>query len=138
MSGKKNLKKLLDSMEPKLQDGEYVFTCIVDGRYGDAAELAPIAMFMEDEGMTLVVPRFSADQQGLKYESVFKCITLTVHSSLDAVGLTAAFSNKLADSGLSANVIAGFFHDHIFVEADCAERAMAALRELGFQQKHPG
>lgn len=114
-------------MEPKLRDGEYVFTCIAAGRYGDAAELAPIAMFMEDEGMTLVVPRHSADEHGVNYASVFKCITLCVHSSLNAVGFTAAFSKRLADNGLGANVIAGYFHDHIFVPSECAESAMAAL-----------
>ena len=130
VAGEKNLTKLLASMEPKLRDGEYIFTCIVGGRYGDAAELAPIAMFREDEAMTLVIPRNSADAHGINYESVFKCITLSVHSSLDAVGLTAAFSKKLADRGLSANVIAGYFHDHIFVPSDCAESAMAALGEF--------
>ena len=130
-SGEKNLEKLIASMKPKLQDVEYVFTNIVGGRYGDAAELTPKAMFMEDEGMTLVIPRYAADERGISYESVFKCITLTIHSSLDAVGFTAAFSNKLADNGLSANVIAGYFHDHIFVQSDCAERAMAVLREFG-------
>ncbi len=137
MSGEKNLQKLLDSMKPVLRDEEYIFTYVEGGKYGDKSDLSPLAMFLEDEAMTLVVPRASADKNGLSYDSVFKCITLSVHSSLDAVGLTASFSNKLAEHGISANVIAGYYHDHIFVQSECAERAMAALRELHRQQGAP-
>ena len=54
-----------------------------------------------------------ADESGLSYESIFSKITLEIHSSLDAVGLTAAFSNKLTSYGISANVVAGYYHDHI-------------------------
>ncbi|MCH9673679.1 MAG: ACT domain-containing protein, partial [Gammaproteobacteria bacterium] len=63
-------------------------------------------------------------------ESIFKRITLTVHSSLDAVGLTAAVSTKLAEHDISANIVAGYYHDHIFVQTQRATHAMAALREL--------
>nr|WP_275889019.1 ACT domain-containing protein [Desulforhopalus vacuolatus] len=67
----------------------------------------------------------------MKYEGVFKGITLTVHSSLEAVGLTAAISSKLAEKGISANVIAAYYHDHIFVQTEKAEMAMEALNEFG-------
>lgn len=130
MTGEKNLRRLLESMEPKLSEEEYIFTCIDGAIYGDGVELTPIAIFLEDEAMTLIVPRSKADERGIDYESVFKCITLTIHSSLDAVGLTAAFSNKLAECGISANVVAGYFHDHIFVQSESADRAMAALSEF--------
>ena len=130
MAGETNLTILLQSMQPKLLDKEYVFTCIEGGNYGDLAELNPIAMFQEGEGMTLVLERQFAELAGVAIEAIFKCITLTVHSSLDAVGLTAAFSNKLAEHGISANVIAGYYHDHIFVQADKAADAMAALQEF--------
>ncbi len=131
MAGETNLAVLLKSMQPKLLSGEYIFTCIESGRYGDLAELNPIAMFQEDEGMTLVIERQSAEAAGIAIDAVFKCITLTVHSSLDAVGLTAAFSNKLGEHGISANVIAGYYHDHIFVQAEKAPSALAALQEFG-------
>ena len=94
---------------------------------GQCTSLDPKAMFMEEEGMTLVVPKQAAQQHGYTYDSVFKCITLTVHSSLDAVGLTAAFANTLKQNGMSANVIAGYYHDHIFVHTAKAEQALAAL-----------
>lgn len=130
MSGETNLDILLSSMEPKLIAGEFVFVSICMGKYGDYAQLYPIAMFTEQEGMTLVLPRAAAEQAKLPFESVFKCITLTVHSSLDAVGLTAAFANKLAEYDISANVIAGFYHDHIFVQSHKAQKALAALKEF--------
>lgn len=130
MSGESDLQTLLASMSPQLLDGEFVFCSFEHARYGDHAELEPFAAVTESEGLTLVVPRAKADASGLAYESVFSGITLRVHSSLEAVGLTAALSKQLTDHGISANVIAGFFHDHVFVRRDHAEKALAALAGL--------
>jgi hypothetical protein len=66
---------------------------------------------------------------GLSYEGVFRCITLGIHSSLEAVGLTAAVAGKLATHGIAANVIAAYFHDHIFVQSELADRAIGILSE---------
>ena len=131
MTGEKDIDKLLKSMSPELMDEEYVFCTFCDARYGDYPDLEPIAAISESEGLTLIVTKSKADVRGLNYESVFKRITLNIHSSLDAVGLTAAFSNKLTEKGISANVIAGYYHDHIFVQREFAERAIGALNELG-------
>ena len=131
MTGERNLEKLLLSISPRLLDTEYVFCSFEDGHYGDYPDLEPIAAFSESEGLTLVVPKSKADSRRLRYDSTFKCITLDVHSSLDAVGLTAAFSSKLAEFGISANVIAGYYHDHIFVQGKHAARAIEAINELG-------
>jgi len=130
MTGEKDLQKLLASMSPELIEGEVVFCSFRDAQYGDYLTLDPIAAIREAEGLTLVIPRSKADENKLGYESVFRQITLTVHSSLDAVGLTAAFAKKLTEHGISANVIAGFYHDHIFVQSEYAERAIQALNEL--------
>ena len=130
MVGEQDLKKLVASMSPVLMSGEYVFCTFKDAQYGDYQELEPVVTVQESEGLTLVVPKNRADDHNLSYESVFKGITLSVHSSLDAVGLTAAFSSKLGDHGISANVIAGYFHDHIFVQAELADKAIEALNEL--------
>lgn len=111
-------------------DGEYVFCTFRDARYGDYSDLDPIAAISESEGLTLVVPKSKADEKSFVYESVYKRITLNIHSSLDAVGLTAAFSNKLTEHGISANVIAGYYHDHIFVQGEFADRAMEVLGEF--------
>jgi len=48
--------------------------------------------------------------------SVFRLISLHVHSSLDTVGLTAAFSTALGNAGTSANVVAAF---HIIIYFGC-------------------
>ncbi|MDX6678336.1 MAG: uncharacterized protein QOE31_2388 [Solirubrobacteraceae bacterium] len=77
-----------------------------------------------------MLPRDQADRAGLPYDGDFARITLRVHSALDAVGLTAAISAALAARGISANVIAGHHHDHVFVPADRAQDAIAALKEL--------
>ena len=81
-------------------------------------------------GADLLVAKENADKAGFNYESIFKGITLKVHSSLEAVGLTAAVSNKLAEKGISANVIAAYYHDHIFVQAENADAALSALNEF--------
>ena len=130
MSGETNLNKLLSSMSPKLLDDEYVFCSVENGQYGDFIDLSPLATYMEAEGLTLVVTKDNADKAELEYESVFKCITLLIHSSLEAVGLTAAVSTKLAENGISANVVAAYYHDHIFVQSVKAELALDALHDF--------
>ena len=94
------------------------------------ADIDYVAVVLEEEGTTVVLPRESADAHGLAYDDVAAQITLTVRSSLAAVGLTAAVATALAGAGISCNVVAGFHHDHLFVPADRADAAMAVLRSL--------
>ncbi len=130
MTGIVELDELLKSMTPEIQSGEYVF-CTVDGDYSDYAHLNPLAFFVEPEGFSLILSVEAADKAQLTYDSTFKQITLTVHSSLDAVGLTAAVATKLSSYGISANVVAAYYHDHIFVHSDKADQALLALKEFG-------
>lgn len=120
---------LLKSMSPELIEGDYVF-CTVEGGLADYVHLNPMATFREKEGLTLVLTEEVATQAQLSFNGVFSMITLSVHSSLEAVGLTAAFATKLGSYGISANVIAGYYHDHIFVQKHKADQAMRALREF--------
>ncbi len=129
MAGIIELNELLKSMAPEIQSGEYVF-CTVDGNCSDYAHLNPRAFFVEPEGLTLILSVEVADKAQLAYESIFKQITLTVHSSLAAVGLTAAVATKLSSHGISANVVAAYYHDHIFVQSDKADEALLAILEL--------
>lgn len=130
MAGETDLQTLLASLSPRLNTGEYIFASFANAAYGDHAALNPVASMAEAEGLTLVVPKQKADEYQISYEAVFCGITLEVHSSLEAVGMTAAFAKKLTERGVSANVIAGFYHDHIFVQASDKDKAMAALGEF--------
>ncbi|MFV3385626.1 ACT domain-containing protein [Pseudomonas sp. NY15364] len=128
MSGETNLARLLQSMTPQLNPGQYVFCC-VPAEY-DCSGLQPIASLRESEGLSLVLPREVADAYNLSYDYVAAWITLEVHSSLAAVGLTASFSTALAQAGISCNVVAGFHHDHLFVPCERAEKVLSTLRAL--------
>lgn len=130
MSGITDLQTLIDSMEPILKPGEYVFTTFDEIDWRQIADLQPISVFKEDEGYTLVIDRKTADEYDIPYDSVFRLISLHVHSSLDAVGLTAAFSTALGNAGISANVVAAYYHDHIFVPADKAKEALKVLQDM--------
>ncbi len=123
-----DLAVLLRSMEPELHDGVYVY-CVV-ARDTDIAALSPAVTVSEPEGLTLVMPEDAAINAGLPVLLRVAWITLTVHSDLQAVGLTAAFSAALSQAGISCNVVAGAFHDHIFVPVEQAQQALTALKAV--------
>lgn len=129
MSGEINLDVLLKTMRPDRVPGEYVF-CIVERRYDQPAGISPILTFREEEGLALILTREDADAAGLPYEYVAAMITLTVHSSLDAVGFLAAITQKLAAVGISVNPVSAYYHDHLFVPVDKADQAMSLLKEF--------
>lgn len=128
MAGETNLKALLKTMRPKLNEGDYVFctTPSLDGI--DPKEI--IGLFKEDEGWTVIVNKELADKLNLGYSYIAAWITLTIHSSLEAVGLTAAFATALGNEGISCNVVAAYYHDHIFVAKKDAEKAIEVLTNL--------
>jgi len=127
---------LLSSMAPTLNPNTYVFVSVSHGT--DISRFSPVATMQETEGISLILPEFEASKFNLTV--ILRCawITLKVHSDLQAVGLTAAFAKALGDAGISCNVVAGAYHDHIFVPVDNALRAMNSLRQLqrSAQQLH--
>jgi hypothetical protein len=128
MTGETNLSTLLKSMRPELNPGEYVFCTVKDITTIKSENI--ISVFREKEGVAIIVEKNIADQLNLSYSFVVRWITLTVHSSLEAVGLTATFSKALADENISCNVIAGYYHDHIFLPVEKAELAMKILNRF--------
>lgn len=133
MDGQRSLPALLATLDPALVDGVWVFArAPVAGDAGTLASFvaASFATVHEAEGLTLVMPEALARDHSL--EAAFRCriITLTVHSSLDAVGLLATVTRPLADAGISVNPLAGFFHDHLCVPPERADEAITRLREL--------
>jgi hypothetical protein len=123
-----DLTLLLSSMEPVLHEDVYVYSSVPPET--DLGSIPLIAMFRESEGLTLIL--LEADAIKAKLPILFRTawLTLTVHSDLQAVGLTAAFASALGNAGISCNVVAGAYHDHIFVPLDCAEDAMSVLHCL--------
>ena len=130
MNAETDLATLIRNLEPKTLPETYVFCSVENASYGDLSHTSPLASFAESEGLTLVLTRESAEEEGLSYEGTFRCISLQVHSSLEAVGLTAAVTGELAAHDISANVIAGYHHDHIFVPSRQAESALRLLETM--------
>ena len=126
MSGEINLATLLKNMKPVLNTGEYVFCTVSNSGKIDINNV--LGTFKEKEGTTLIISKEYADLLGLTYTSVMSWISLEIHSSLEAVGLTAAFSKLLAENNISCNVVAGYYHDHIFVLKKDAEKAIYLLK----------
>ncbi|WP_028374681.1 ACT domain-containing protein [Leeuwenhoekiella sp. MAR_2009_132] len=128
MTGEKNLKKLIKGMKPKLNTGTFIFCSVGDLNAINRNET--LFEFKEPEGITIVLEQAKADALHLNYSYCSSWITLEIYSSLEAVGLTAAFSTALARAQISCNVIAGYYHDHIFVAQEDAEKAMNVLKAL--------
>jgi hypothetical protein len=129
MSGERNLNTLLQSMKPEMQEDVFVFCTLPEGRE-IPAKLKPVHIFHESEGTAFVVRREEAEAVGLPYQFASRLITLTVHSSLEAVGFLAAITAPLAEAGISVNAVSAFYHDHLFVPVERAEDAQRVLRRL--------
>ena len=128
MIGETDLAKILKTLKPKHNAGDYVFCVTNDLNKFNLNET--VFFFREEEGTTVVLEKEVADKLKLEYTFVAAWITLTVHSSLESVGLTAAFSKALTEEGISCNVVAAYHHDHIFVPKKEGDKAMKVLTKL--------
>jgi hypothetical protein len=128
MAGETNLDALIKGMTPTLNEGDYVFVSVKDVQMIDRS--ISLCEFKEKEGTTIVLEKTKADALNLSYDFIANWITLKIHSSLDAVGLTAIFATELARHNISCNVIAGYYHDHIFVDKKDAKKAVDVLTKL--------
>lgn len=131
-TGETDLRALLSGMDPRLDPTDYVFVSVPTGR---AVAVPPLMRFQEAEGDTLIIAATEAAREGLPTDRLFRRITLSIHSDLHAVGLTAAVAARLTEHGLSANVVAAYFHDHIFIASENADLAHGALRDLARDSK---
>lgn len=123
-----DLAQMISTMQPVLNPGCYAFACVESLPPEEMSRV--IASMRESEGLTVILREEDALRLGLDISFRAAWLTLKVHSDLQAVGLTAAFAGALAAAGIGCNVVAGVYHDHIFVPHACGERALAELRRL--------
>ncbi len=124
MPGETDLEAMLSTLTVSRRPGTFVVTTVAEPvKLGNGVH----ALVSESEGTTVVAEVDVASDNGWAHDFECAWLTLDVHSSLDAVGLTAAVSRTLADQGIACNVIAGSFHDHLLVPLASAEDAIAAL-----------
>ncbi|MDE2383702.1 MAG: ACT domain-containing protein [Alphaproteobacteria bacterium] len=129
MPGESNLSTLLKSMRPVLHEEEY--------GYGELpltqtppTTLSPFALIREEQAVTIVAPAAELAAHKIDHTPGWARISLEVHSDLSAVGLTAAIATALGEAGISANVVAGYYHDHFFVQWARRQDALAAMQQL--------
>ncbi|MFM0262876.1 ACT domain-containing protein [Paraburkholderia sediminicola] len=124
----KDLATLCATLSPVMAEAAYVY-CSFPG-FALPAGLLAFCTVQEREGLTAIVERDDAQHLGLPYTYEARLITLSVHSSLEAVGFIAVVSRKLAEARIPCNTVAGYYHDHILVPVDRADEAMTLLREI--------
>ncbi|SDH78736.1 MULTISPECIES: ACT domain-containing protein [Bradyrhizobium] len=129
MAAERDLATLLRDMKPEMHDGIFVFCTIAEGEELPAT-IRPLLTFREAEGTTLVSRQEEAERIGLPHQFASRLITLTVHSSLEAVGFLAAITARLARAGISVNAVSAFYHDHLFVPEHRGEEALHLLQNL--------
>lgn len=128
MAGESDLDQLLRYMAPVVQPGTFVYCTFPDGSLPDG--LQPLCTLHEAEGLTAILPREQALALGIPFQFESAQITLSVHSSLTAVGFLARICSALAAASIPCNVVSGFYHDHLFVPAQQLPDALAALAQL--------
>ena len=131
MPGQTDLKKILESIDPYLVDESFIFMTTDQSLSSISNTLNPIASFLENEGLSLVITQATADKNAITYDSVFSCISLGVHSSLESYGLISTISRELTQNNISTNVFSGYYHDHIFVQSEKADKALEIISKIG-------
>jgi len=123
---------MIAGMAPVLDPQPWVF-CTTRG----PAPPEALASFVEAEGLSLILPLSVAERLGFDTALPMRRITLTVHSALDGVGLTAAVAGALAGAGIPCNMVAAFHHDHAFVPEGRADEALDLLCRLSAAARAP-
>ncbi len=126
----RDTKAMLNGMTPSLDAVDYVFCTTDDEQLATRAAPLSLGWFRESEGVSLILARDHALRLGFDTMLLMRRITLTVFSSLEGVGLTAAVATALAKHGISCNMVAAYHHDHVFVPAVSAKDAMRVLLDL--------
>lgn len=124
----RDLDKLCANVRPIMAEPTYVYCCLPD--FAVPVDLTPLCVIREEEGLTVIIEKVDAQRLALPYTFEARMITLTVHSSLEAVGFLAVITARLARANIPCNAIAGYHHDHVLVPVARATEALALLRDL--------
>jgi len=125
-----SLTDILESLSGLLYAENYVFVTIKSSQLKTLRLDEVFAVINEEEAATLIIETSKKENWTKEALPEFARITLNVHSALHAVGLTAAVSTALAKAAISCNVLAGYYHDHIFVQKDKAKEALNIINAL--------
>jgi uncharacterized protein len=128
MTGERNLSRLQRHMAPQMHSETFVYCNFPD--FEIPPGMSPICTFREAEGLTVIVEKGQAEHRAVEYVFEARLITLTVHSSLEAVGFLAALAGSLAQASIPCNAVAGYHHDHLFVPTARAGEAFALLSAM--------
>jgi len=128
MSGQTNLSEVLKSLQIICDNIEYGFGTIKSNSIELNNEI--LGTFKETEGLTVIAQKAYLEKNNIHHEGTYAKLTIEVHTSLELVGFTAVLAKQLGENNISANVVAGFFHDHIFVQYDLRKKAITALHLL--------
>ncbi|ETN37052.1 uncharacterized protein HMPREF1541_08042 [Cyphellophora europaea CBS 101466] len=133
MSGELSLSALLSTLNPKIQPTTFVWATLANSTLSSLPGplmASALFTFAESEGLSLIVPQDIAREHNIPYIYPSRQITLDVHSSLEAVGFMAAISARLAKAGFSSNPVSAYFHDHLFVKVEEAEKIVQVLKDM--------
>jgi len=128
-TGEKNLRTLLQTMQPTLLSGTWAFATVPRGKTMPEG-LHPLATYHEPEGTSLLLDEKELLKSGLPHAFFCRGISLNVNSSLYAVGFLAAIADVLAKAAMSINIVSAYHRDYLFVPKDRADEAVKLLKKL--------
>lgn len=128
MSGLTDLQQTLQSLKVLCDDIEYGFASIENESQIDRNKV--LATFHENGRLAVIAPLNYLNSLNIENEGPYAKLTIDIHTSLELVGLTAVMATELAKNGISANVVAAFYHDHVFVQYELRKQAIDLLEAL--------
>ena len=128
MTGQTNLPEVLKSLRVSCDNVEYGFATVKNQPIVPDNQV--LGTFREGEGITVFATKEYFEKNHIPHEGPYAKLTIEVHTSLELVGLTAVLATKLAENNISANVVAAYFHDHIFVQYGLRKNAINVIQHL--------
>lgn len=130
-----DLNELLKNMNPNLMNGKYFMGSFDEDYLMNLSGYLDyiLCVYKEEEGLSVVFSEEIMDDMKDLTEKIsgpFALITLEVNSDLMAVGFMAKVADALAKEKISCNAVSAYHHDHIFVQYERKEDAIAALKKL--------